>query len=136
MAINYKVIQKVQPGVKGGGKKKFYANISYSGEVTIDDMVTEIEKFSALSEPDIRGVILALENVIQNKLADSKIIRMDRLGTFYPAISSEGSEKEEEVSTKSIKKIGVNYRAGKRILDTMKAKGFKKVSNKKIDSKS
>ena len=33
--------------------------------------IVEIEKFSALSEPDIRGVISALENVIQNKLADT-----------------------------------------------------------------
>ena len=135
MAINYKVIQKVQPGVKGGGKKKFYPNISYSGEVTIDDMVKEIEKFSALSEPDIRGVILALENVVQNQLADSKIVRMDKLGSFYPAIHCEGREKEEDVNTQCIKRISVKYRTGKRILDTMKAKGFKKVSNKKTNDK-
>ena len=130
MAIHYKVVSRGEPGVKGGGKKKFYAQVVTDGEVSVDEIVAEIEKFSALSEPDIRGVIVALENVIQNKLADSKIVRMDKIGSFYPSLSSTGSEKEEEVNTKSVTKISVNYRAGKRILDTMKAKGVKKVSNK------
>jgi len=88
---------------------------------------TEIEKFSALSEPDIRGVIIALENVIQNKLADSKIVRMDRLGSFYPSLSSEGREDEEDVNEHCIKRIKVNYKSDTRIMHTMKDKGFKKV---------
>jgi predicted histone-like DNA-binding protein len=115
MAIKYNVIQRGEPGVKGGGKRKFYAVIASDGELTIDEMVKEIEKFSALSEPDIRGVVLAMENVIQNKLADGKIIRMDKIGSFYPTLSSEGTEKEEEFSVRAIKSVGVNYRAGKRI---------------------
>ena len=131
MAIKWKTIQKVQPGVTGGGAKKHYASIVTDGEVTIDDLVKEIEKFSALSEPDIKGVIIALENVIQNKLADSKIVRLDKLGTFYPTLSSEGKETAEKVSAGSIKKVGVNYRTGARILATMKEAGFKKVEQPK-----
>ena len=127
MPINYKTIEKGQPGVVGGGVKKYYAGIVYAGETNVDDLIVEIEKFSALSEPDIRGVISALENVIQNKLADSKIVRLDKLGTFYPAISSEGKDKPEEVTSKAIRNVTVNYRTGARILETMKAKGFKKV---------
>ena len=130
MAIHYKIVQKGQPGVKGGGKKKFYAKMVTTGEFSVDDMITEIEKFSALSEPDIRGVIAAMENVIQNKLADSKIVRMDKIGSFYPTLSSEGKEKEEEVNQQCIRKVNVLYRPGTRILKTMKDKGFKKVSNK------
>jgi len=124
---HYKVIEKGQPGVVGGGVKKYYAGIVYDGEVVVDDLVVSIEKFSALSEPDIRGVIAALENVIQNQLADSKIVRLDKLGTFYPTISSEGKDKAEDVSSSAIKSVGVNYRPGKRIIDAMKSKGFKKV---------
>ena len=90
MAIKYKIIQKTQPGVAGGGVKKFYASVVVDGEVTVDDLVKEIEKFSSLSEPDIRGVIIALENVIQNKLADSKRVQLEKLGTFIPTIHSEG----------------------------------------------
>ena len=127
MAINYKTVEKGQPGVVGGGKKKYYAAIVYAGEVKMDELIADIEKFSALSEPDIRGVISALENVIQNKLADSKIVRLDKLGTFYPTISSEGKDKPEDVTSKAIRNVNVNYRPGTRIVETMKTKGFKKV---------
>jgi predicted histone-like DNA-binding protein len=126
MAIKYKVIQKTQPGVAGGGRKKFYAAIVIDGEATVDDLVKDIEKFSSLSEPDIRGVIIALENVIQIKLSESKLVRMEKMGTFYPTMHSEGRDTEEEVDSHSIKDVGVNYRPGNRILSTMRDAGTKK----------
>lgn len=65
MPIKYNVIERGEPGVVGGGTKKWYAVINNDGELTVDDLVKQIEKFSALSEADIRGVIIALENVMQ-----------------------------------------------------------------------
>ncbi|MDR2292511.1 MAG: HU family DNA-binding protein [Prevotellaceae bacterium] len=127
MSIKYKTVQKVQPGVAGGGNRKYYASIVTDGEVSIDELVKEIEKFSALSEPDIRGVIIALENVIQNKLAESKIVRLDKLGSFYPTLSSEGKDDAKQITASSIKKAGINYRPGERIIDAINAAGFKKI---------
>ena len=37
MAIVYNVTEREEPGVKGGGKKKFYAKIVFDGEFTVDD---------------------------------------------------------------------------------------------------
>ena len=129
MAIKYKLVQKGEPGVVGGGTKKWYANIVNDGEMDIDDLVSEIEKFSALSEPDIKGVIVALENVIQKALADSKIVRLEKLGSLYPAISSSPADTEDAFAARTmIKKVNVRYRAGKRILDTMRNAGFAKES--------
>jgi DNA-binding protein, histone-like, putative len=127
MPIKFKAIEKTQPGVAGGGTKKFYAQIVFGDEVTVDELVKEIEKFSSLSEPDIRGVIIALENTIQNKLGEGRIVRLEKLGNLYPSISSKGEETAEEVTTHSIKGIGVNYRAGARILSALEAAGCKKV---------
>ena len=126
MSIKYKLIEKGQPGVAGGGTKKWYASIVTDGELDIDDIVKQIEKFSSLSEADIRGVVIAVENVIQEALADSKIIRLDKLGTFYPTLSSGGAATEKDFNQSLIKSAGVNYRPGKRILDTIKSKGFEK----------
>ena len=128
MPIHFKVQEKGQPGVKGGGQKKFYAAVSTDGEVTIDEIVKEIEKFSSLTEPDIRGVILALENVIQEKLAQSKIVRLEKIGSLYPSISSIGADKAEDITGKSIKDVSVNYRPGLRILQALETAGFKKVN--------
>ena len=126
MSIKYKLIEKGQPGVAGGGTKKWYASIVTDGELDIDDIVKQIEKFSSLSEADIRGVVIAVENVIQEALADSKIVRLDKLGTFYPTLSSGGAVTEKDFNQSLIKSAGVNYRPGKRILDTIKSKGFEK----------
>ena len=126
MSIKYKLIEKGQPGVAGGGTKKWYASIVTDGELDIDDIVKQIEKFSSLSEADIRGVVIAVENVIQEALADSKIVRLDKLGTFYPTLSSGGAATEKDFNQSMIKSTGVNYRPGKRILDTIKSKGFEK----------
>jgi predicted histone-like DNA-binding protein len=131
MAVKYKVQQKTEAGVAGGGVRKFYATVFTDGEVVVDDLVKEIEKFSSLSEPDIRGVIIALENVIQDKLSDSKVVRLEKLGTFYPTLSSEGREKEEDVNERCIKKVGINYRPGARIIQSMENAGCKKVTVKK-----
>ena len=126
MSIKYKLIEKGQPGVAGGGTKKWYASIVTDGELDIDDIVKQIEKFSSLSEADIRGVVIAVENVIQEALADSKIVRLDKLGTFYPTLSSGGAATEKDFNQSLIKSAGVNNRPGKRILDTIKSKGFEK----------
>lgn len=123
MAIPYKVVQKGQPG----GVKKFYTSIVTTGETTIDELTKEIEKFSALSEADIRGVIIALENVIQNKLAEGKIVRLEKIGSLYPSLLRKGVDTEAEVSKDIIKQASVNYRPGDRITTAINAAGFKKV---------
>ena len=80
----------------------------------------------ALNEPDILGVIVVLENVTQNKLADSKIVRLERLGTLYPSLKSEDRYKEEEIDAKVVRSLGANYLAGARLLKALKTADLKK----------
>ena len=111
MPIKYKVVQRAEPGVAGGGTRKWYASMVNDGEMTIDDLVSEIEKFSALS--------------------DSKVVRLEKLGSLYPSISSGPADTQDDfVANSMIKKVSVRYRAGKRILDAMKNAGFKKVAER------
>lgn len=128
MSIHYKLYQKPQPGVAGGGIKKWYANAVLDEELTVDDLVKKIEKFSSFSEADIRGIIIAMENVIKEEITNGKIIRLDVLGSFYPSLSSEGVEKKEDFAAANIKGVKANYRPGKRILDALTLIDFKKKS--------
>ncbi|WP_413532962.1 HU family DNA-binding protein [Empedobacter brevis] len=127
MSIKFNVVEKPQPGVAGGGVKKWYASAKVDGEFTVDELTKEIEKFSALSEADIRGVIIALENVIINQIVNGKIVRLDKLGSFYPSLSSEGSATEASFNTSLIKAAKMNYRPGARIADALKTAKFQKV---------
>lgn len=127
MSIKFNVVERGEPGVTGGGNKKWYASVKTDGEVSIDQLTKEIEKFSALSEADIRGVIIALENVIVNQIVDGKIVRMDKLGSFYPSLSSSGARTEAEFNASFIKGAKINYRPASRIIEALKVAKFTKV---------
>lgn len=126
MSIEYRLVEKGQPGVAGGGAKRWYAIAADNGEVTIDDLVKRIEKFSSLSEPDIRGVILALENVAQEALSEGKILRFDKLGSLYVTLNSDSSDTKESFDAGLIKKVNVRYRPGTRIVNALKTGVFKR----------
>lgn len=116
--MKFKAIQKVNPQDRTAARK-WYAQIVLDSEVTVDMLVKEIEKFSTLTEPDIRGVMIALENVVQEKLAEGRIVRFERLGSLYPSVSSTPSNSEAGVTADSIKGVKVSYRPGKRISDAL-----------------
>ena len=126
MSIQYKLYKKPEPGVAGGGTKKWYAQASLDEELSIDDLVRKIEKFSSFSEADIRGIIIATENVIKEEIANGKVIRMDVLGSFYPSLSSEGVLEEEEFTPANIKNVRLMFRPGRRILQALSLVSFKK----------
>lgn len=48
MAVKYKVIERSQPGVVGGGDKKYYANATSNGELTLEKLTKRIEKNSTV----------------------------------------------------------------------------------------
>lgn len=127
MPIKYKLRQRSEPGIIGGGNKKWFAVAINNTEFTIDDLVIAIEKFSALSEPDIRAVIIAMENVIQKELTDGKIIRLDKLGSFYTSLSSQGVHNIHLFKTHMIKNKRVIYRPGKRIQDAIQSANCEKI---------
>lgn len=127
MPVKFKVISKAQPGVAGGGIKKFYASANAVGEATLEDLTSEIEKISTVSGADIRGVLYAMVDVITNKLADSEIVRLGELGAFQVSISSEGHEKEEDVKASSIKGGKILFRPGSKLRNMLKTLTYKKV---------
>lgn len=123
--MKYKPVERVNP--QNRDVTKWYAQIVLDGEASMDDIVAEIEKFSALSEPDIRGVIIALENVVQKHLSSGRMVRFDRLGTLYPSISSRGEESAEAVTSNSIRGYKINFRPGTRI-----SKAIRDIPKKKV----
>ncbi|MDD3281075.1 MAG: hypothetical protein PHC83_05845 [Bacteroidales bacterium] len=127
MAIEFRSLLRNEPGVVGGGVKKYYASIVLKGEVSVDMLVKDIEKFSSLSESDILGVISALEYVVETRLCDSQFVRFNRLGTLYPRINSKGVDTKEEVDHTLIIGRGIRYRPGKRLRDALSTAELKKV---------
>ncbi|MBN1767602.1 MAG: hypothetical protein JXR50_06660 [Prolixibacteraceae bacterium] len=109
MTVKFKVIEKGQPGVAGGGEKKFYASPVMSGELTLAGLTRSIEKISTVSGADIRAVLYAMVDVMRDSLADGQIVRLGEMGSLRVSISSEGKANADEVNAKAIKNAKVIF---------------------------
>jgi predicted histone-like DNA-binding protein len=121
--IKFNVIERGQPGVVGGGEKKFYASTKNNGNHTLEDLTKTIEKISTVSGADIRAVLYAMVDAMTTSLSNGNIVRLGELGSLHVSISSNGEEKKEDVSASSIKTARVLFRPGKKIrnmLDNLK----------------
>jgi predicted histone-like DNA-binding protein len=123
MSIKIKTIERGEPGVAGGGQKKFYATPVMEGELTLEGLTKAIEKMCTVNGADIRAVLYALVDVAVDNLSESRIVRLGELGSLRATISSEGKEKAEDVTANCIKSASVIFTPGARIkemLDTVK----------------
>ena len=126
MAIKFKSIEKGEPGVKGGGKKKFYASPVSNGEADLDQITRSIEKTCTVSGADIRAVLYAMVETIDDMLADGKIVRLGELGSLRVSFGSSGHETEKEVNAKSVTSSKVLFTPGKMIKKMLGSLDFKK----------
>ncbi|MDY3316325.1 HU family DNA-binding protein [Riemerella anatipestifer] len=126
MPVKFKVIERGQPGVSGGGDKKWYATPVSSGEKTLTDLTKDIEKISTVSGADIRAVLYALVDVMQSSLANGQIVRLGELGSLRISFSSEGKATEKEVTANAIKQAKVIFTPAKGIKDTLATLTYEK----------
>ncbi len=106
--------------------QKYYATLKSSGTVNIKEMIEDIREFTSLSEPDILSVISALRMEIQKAITQGKSIRWDNFGSFTITLSSEGCDKEEDVTAERIKKTVIHFRAGEDLANTLKNLKYQK----------
>ncbi len=127
MAIQIKAIERPQPGVPGGGVKKYYANPVHGQEMTLDGLTKAIERASTVSGADIRAVLYAMVEEAASGLEDGRIIRLGDLGSLRITLSSEGKDTPEEVTGTAIKKVGVIFTPGKKLQEMFNNAKFTKV---------
>jgi predicted histone-like DNA-binding protein len=126
MPIKFKVIERGQPGITGGGEKKFYATPVMDGELTLPELTKAIEKICTVSGADIRAVVYALVDVAVDSLADGTIVRLGDLGSLRVSISSEGKATIEEVNAAAVKGASVIFTPGARIKDMLETVKYQK----------
>ena len=126
MSIQIKTVERGQPGVAGGGLKKFYASPVQGRELTLDDLTKAIEKTSTVNGADIRAVLYAMVEEAVVGLSEGRIIRFGDLGSFRITLSSEGKATAEEVTASAVKKAGVIFTPGTKLQDMLKVAKFTK----------
>ncbi len=123
MPIQIKATERPQPGVPGGGIKKFYATPVHGKEISLDSLTKAIEKTSTVNGADIRAVLYAMVEETVSNLSEGSIIRLGDLGSLRITLSSEGRATAKEVTASAVKKAGIIFTPGKKLremLDTAK----------------
>lgn len=128
MTIKYKVIERGQPGVVGGGEKKFYASSTTIGELTLDKLTKRIAQNSTVGGADIRAVLYAMVEVMQDSLEEGEIVRLGELGSLRVSISSNGEASEKDVSSSSIKGSKTIFTPGPDLKKMLKNLEYEKIS--------
>ena len=126
MAIQIKVTERPQPGVAGGGVKKFYATPVHGKEVSLESLTKAIEKTSTVNGADIRAVLYAMVEEAVLGLSDGRIIRLGDLGSLRITLSSDGKDTAEAVNATAVKKAGVIFTPGAKLQEMLKTAKFTK----------
>jgi predicted histone-like DNA-binding protein len=126
MAIQIKAVERGQPGVAGGGVKKYYASPVQGKELTLDGLTKGIEKTSTVNGADIRAVLYALVEEAVTGLSEGRIIRLGDLGSLRITLSSEARDTPEQVTAAAVKKAGVIFTPGTKLQDMLKTAKFTK----------
>jgi predicted histone-like DNA-binding protein len=121
MAINYVLMQRVNPR-EVAAPRKFYAIAKSSGEETVRQLATEISKRTNLSTSEVFAAIEAFLDLVPERVAEGKIVRMGDFGSFSVSLSSEGTVTEAEFTAANVKGANLNFRPGKlfqKVIDTV-----------------
>lgn len=96
-----------------GKDVKYYPQLISVTPLTLAQLIKRIEKTSALSSADIKGVVDALEYEVINALQDGCSVRLGDLGSFHPVIQchrGKGADSADGVDAEQIARIAVRFR--------------------------
>lgn len=119
MSVKFHVIEKGQPGVVGGGTKKFYASVKQLGTLNLAELASDIADNTTVSETDAYAVLKSLEKQLPKQLSRGFTLKLGDFGRFRLSISSTGHETEEDVTSSSITKRRINFTPGKNIRNAL-----------------
>lgn len=127
MAIKYRVAQRAEAGVKGGGTPRYHAVASNRQLVGFRQLATRISQETTASSGDIMLVLCSLAELIPAMIKDGKSVRLDGIGIISGTLISEGKDSPEEVTSRSIKGVKLHFLPDVEIKKELKNCEFEKI---------
>ena len=122
MAALYDLFRTPQP--KDEKKVRYHARSVVTGKMSTQHLVRTIAQRSAFKESVVTGVLLALEDVLSESLAEGKSVQLDGVGAFRISAKSPSVRDRREIRAESIEFKGVVYKADKNLLKKLSATKF------------
>ena len=122
MAALYDLFRTPQP--KGEKKVRYHARSVVTGKMSTQHLVRTIAQRSAFKESVVTGVLLALEDVLCESLAEGHSVQLDGVGAFRISAKSPSVRDRREIRAESIEFKGVVYKADKKLLKKLSTTKF------------
>ena len=127
--IKYHLVQRVEPGVEGGGERKFYASIIHPERITIKELSEEIADGRTLTPTDVRAVLISLARKLPVHLLKGHIVELEDLGSFTVNLSSNGSTTAEDYNESFIRGLKIHFRPSADLKKNLKMAEYTKLNN-------
>ena len=125
MSVKFKSILKAEPGVPGGGVKKYYASIVHSGVVDFDKLANLISLATTVSRTDVLAVLDVLEIYMNLELECGGILHLGNFAHFRLSSHSKGVDNEEDVTSDIIESSSIIFTPGKSMERMLKSRSLK-----------
>ena len=122
--IKYHLIQRAQPGVTGGGEKKFYASIAHRERITLKELSEEIADGRTLTPTDVMAVLISLSRKIPKHLLKGNIVSLGDMGSFTVNIRSAGVADENEFDQTLIRGLNILFRPTPDMKNSLKTASY------------
>jgi len=117
--VKIKSIERPNP-LDREADSKFYVQAVSKGSTDLERLAYLVSNQSTVREADCYAVLLSLLHNVADELAQGKIVKLDKLGSFQIGVTSKGVALEEELTASAIKKAHINFRPDKRLRKMLK----------------
>ena len=127
--LTYSVVERKDPQnpeVAG----KFYAQAQARGEAGIRELSQRIQQTCTVTRADVMAVLIALEDVVADSLANGEIVRLGELGSLQVSLKGKGADNAEDYHDGLIEKGKILFRGGETLANMLNTLKYQKVEQK------
>ena len=118
MAVPISAVKRKNPA-NPEAPAKWYAHAQADGEANFDTLCRIAAKGRTVTQADISASLYAVVDVMEDLLAEGKIVRLGNFGSFQVMVSSYPAVSEEAFNVSLVKGTKLAFRPGAALVELM-----------------
>lgn len=125
MTVKYDFYENPVPG-KGKKKLRYHARVVSSKTTTTDEMAKDIHSRCTLTESDIKAVLHALGQTLEEQLREGNRVYLEGIGYFQMTLDCPEIRSPKEIRAESIQFKSITFRPEKKLKNALKSVRFER----------
>jgi DNA-binding protein, histone-like, putative len=113
MSKYYSTWKKKFKDASGVQKELYYACSKRGQVVGFNELASIITESTTLTAPDVKACLMALSQNVKNELKRGNTVRLDDIGTFSIALSSQGYPESKDITADKVKATKIVFKPDK-----------------------